>query len=158
MFSSCCNIGRSSSLIAAVAILLFPPWENPSDTVLLSCCYLVAAFVFQTLISSLKIWGLLGVRVDVGGVVKLNLPTNIALYFVAMWQVASEGQSDKMVSDMEIHMRQKCRSEFTSWGKNCTYWYSLTFAEHLWRSVDVSTMRWCVMYFSNDTITATVEL
>ena len=29
-----------------------------------------------------------------------------------MWQIAAEGQSDKMVSDMEVHMKQRCATEF----------------------------------------------
>ena len=39
---------------------------------------------------------------------RLNFPTNIPLHFVALWQMAAEGQSDNMVSNMEVHMKQKC--------------------------------------------------
>jgi hypothetical protein len=43
---------------------------------------------------------------------RLNLPANIPLNFVAMRQMAVEGQSDKMVSDMEVRMKQRCVIEF----------------------------------------------
>ena len=42
----------------------------------------------------------------------MNLPTNIALHFVAMQQMTVEGQSDKLASDMEVHMKQIFVSEF----------------------------------------------
>jgi len=37
---------------------------------------------------------------------------NILLHVVAVWQMAAEGQSDKMVSDMDMHLKQMCVSEF----------------------------------------------
>jgi len=37
---------------------------------------------------------------------RLNLSTNILIHFVAMQEMAAERQSDKMASDMEMHMRQ----------------------------------------------------
>ena len=43
---------------------------------------------------------------------RLNLPTNISLYFVALWQTAAEGQTDRMVSDMEVHMKQSFATDF----------------------------------------------
>jgi len=42
----------------------------------------------------------------------LNLPTNILLHFVAVQQVAAEGQSDKMASDIKVRMKQWCVTEF----------------------------------------------
>ena len=42
----------------------------------------------------------------------LNLPTSILLHFVAVWQMAAEGQSDTMASDMEVCMKQRCVTEF----------------------------------------------
>jgi hypothetical protein len=42
----------------------------------------------------------------------LNLPVNIPLHFVTGRQMAAEGQSDKMASDMEVHMKQSCVTEF----------------------------------------------
>ena len=43
---------------------------------------------------------------------RLNLPTNIPLHFVAVWQTAAEGQSERMVSDIEVSMKQRCGTEF----------------------------------------------
>lgn len=49
------------------------------------------------------------------------------------WQQRAEGQSDKMASDMEVHMKQWC-----CWiplcGKSGTHWYSSTFSDCLWRT------------------------
>ena len=42
----------------------------------------------------------------------MNLPTNIPLQVVVMWQVAAEGQSVKMVSDMEVCMKRRRVTEF----------------------------------------------
>ena len=53
---------------------------------------------------------------------------------VAMWKMVVEGQSDKMVSDIEVHMKQR---KMCHWippcGKNGTYWHSSILAEHWWR-------------------------
>jgi len=46
-----------------------------------------------------------------------NLPTSILLHVVAVQQMAAEGQSDRMASDMEVHMKQGCRIEFLHVGK-----------------------------------------
>ena len=46
-----------------------------------------------------------------------NLPTSILLHVVAVQQMAAEGQSDRMASDMEVHMKQGCRTEFLHVGK-----------------------------------------
>jgi len=43
---------------------------------------------------------------------RLNLPANIPLGFVAVQQMAAEGLSDGIVSDMEVHMKQSCVTEF----------------------------------------------
>ena len=43
---------------------------------------------------------------------RLNLPTSIPLHFVVILQMAAEGQSDTMASDMEVHMKQRCGTEF----------------------------------------------
>ena len=48
----------------------------------------------------------------VGWQERLNLPTNIPLYFVCVQQMAAEGQSDKMVSDVEARMKQRCVISF----------------------------------------------
>ena len=43
---------------------------------------------------------------------RLSLPANIPLGFVAVQQMAVEGLSDGIVSDMEVHMKQSCVTEF----------------------------------------------
>ena len=47
---------------------------------------------------------------DGGGIAVKVEPFN--QYFVAMWQTAAEGHSDRMASDMEVHMKQRCEIEF----------------------------------------------
>ena len=47
--------------------------------------------------------------------------------------MAAEGQSDKMASDMEVQMKQKCVTEFLDVEKFCTHWHSSTLGEHLRR-------------------------
>ena len=42
----------------------------------------------------------------------LNLSANIPLHFVAVRQIAAEGQSDRMASDMEMWMEQRYDIEF----------------------------------------------
>jgi hypothetical protein len=42
----------------------------------------------------------------------LNFPANIPLNFVAVRQMTAEGQSDKLASDIEVRMKQKCAIEF----------------------------------------------
>ena len=42
---------------------------------------------------------------------RLNLPTNILLHFVAVQQMAAEGQSD-MVSDTKVCVKQRRVTEF----------------------------------------------
>jgi hypothetical protein len=42
----------------------------------------------------------------------LNLPANIPLNVVAVRQMAAEGQSDKMASDMDVLMNQRCVIKF----------------------------------------------
>ena len=50
---------------------------------------------------------------DVGGMaVEKELPTNIPLHFVAMPQIAAEGQSDEVASGMEMCMKQRCGIKF----------------------------------------------
>ena len=42
----------------------------------------------------------------------MNLPAIIPLNFVAVQQMTAEGQSNKMASDMEVRMKQRCVIEF----------------------------------------------
>mgnify|MGYP001856046592 CR=1 FL=1 len=60
---------------------------------------------------------------------RLNLPTNILLHVVAMQQIAAEGEYDRMVSDMEVYMEQKCITGFLK--ENGNQRPSLTLAENL---------------------------
>ena len=43
---------------------------------------------------------------------RVNLLINIPLHFVAVQQMAAEEQSDRMVSDMEVWMKQRGAIEF----------------------------------------------
>jgi len=43
---------------------------------------------------------------------RLNPPTNIPFHFVTLQQMAAEGQSDRMTSDMEVSMKQKSGTKF----------------------------------------------
>ena len=45
---------------------------------------------------------------------------NIHLHFATVQQMAAEGQSDKMASDMEVRMKQRCVIEFLHAEKNFT--------------------------------------
>ena len=65
------------------------------------------------------------------GQYRLKLSASILLHVVAMWQVAAEGQFDRMASDMEVCMKQRCG--IPSCGKIDTHWHSSMLAEHLWR-------------------------
>jgi len=47
--------------------------------------------------------------------------------------MAAEEQSDKMVSDMEVHMNQRGISKFLHAEKNGTHWHSLMLARCFWR-------------------------
>lgn len=38
----------------------------------------------------------------------VRFPTNIPLYCVAVWQMAAEGQTDKIESDIEVWTKQRC--------------------------------------------------
>jgi hypothetical protein len=43
--------------------------------------------------------------------VQVETSANILLSFVAVRRMAAEGQFDKMVSDMEVYMKQRCVTE-----------------------------------------------
>ena len=70
-----------------------------------------------------------------------------SLHFVAVWQTVAEGQSDKMASDVEVHMKQRCVMEFFCVGKIAP----TDIQRHLLniygdQTVEVSTVRenWCI--------------
>ena len=43
---------------------------------------------------------------------RLNLPDDVLLHSVVMQQKSAEGQSDKMVPDMQVNMKQRYITEF----------------------------------------------
>jgi len=49
---------------------------------------------------------------------RLNLPINIPLHFIAMRQMTAEGQFEKTMPDMEVHVKQRCAIEFLHEEKN----------------------------------------
>jgi len=64
--------------------------------------------------------------------------------------MAAEGQSDKMVSDMKMHMKQKCVTEFLYADKMDPLTF-LTLNSHGDQIVDVSMVRpWGVCFSSGD--------
>lgn len=80
---------------------------------------------------------------------RLNLSISILLQSVAMQQVAAEGQSDSMVSDMEVQEEHKCVTEFFHEKKKLV----LTDVRQHWlnvygdQMVDVGKVRcsgWCI--------------
>ena len=83
---------------------------------------------------------------------RLNLPTNIPLHFVAVRQMAAEGQSDKMSSVMEVSMKQRCEIDFLLVEKMA----HIDLHQHLLningdQRKDVSTVRqWVVCFSSSD--------
>jgi len=81
------------------------------------------------------------------GSTKWIFPTITLLRFVAVWQMAAEEQTDRMASDMEVCMKQRCVTEFLHEGKNGTHWQSLMLAERLWSpNSGCSTIRGLVMW------------
>ena len=63
----------------------------------------------------------------------MNLPDNISSHFVAVQQMAAEAQSDKMVPDMEVDIKQKHVTEILNAEKHDTRWHLSVLAECLWR-------------------------
>ena len=81
---------------------------------------------------------------------RLNLTSNIPLNFVAVWQMTAEEQSDKMASDMEVRMKQRCVIEFLHAEKiahNDIHRGMLNVYGD--KTVDVSAVRWWVACFSS---------
>ena len=59
-----------------------------------------------------------------------------------MWQMEAEGQSDKMASEMEMRMKQRCGIEFLPGEKIAPtniYWHLLNVSGD--QTVDMSTVR-----------------
>ena len=50
-----------------------------------------------------------------------------------MRQMAAQGQSDKLVPDMEVQMKKTYGTEFLHAERNCNHLHSSVLAEHFWR-------------------------
>ena len=58
---------------------------------------------------------------SMGWQLRLNLPTNTLLHLIAVEEMAAEQQSDRMVSDMEVQMKQRGVTKFLHAEKNGTH-------------------------------------
>lgn len=56
--------------------------------------------------------------------------------FFAMWQITAEAQSDKTVTDMEIHVKKSWVTEFLYAEKKKLY--SLTFSDAYWTFMETT--------------------
>ena len=74
--------------------------------------------------------------------IQLNLPADIPLNFVTVRQMTAEGQSDKMASDTEMHMKQRCVIEFLHAEKIAPNDIQCLLNVYGAQTVDVSTVRW----------------
>ena len=94
----------------------------------------------------------------VGWQLRLNLPTNIPLHFVAVQQMAAEGQCDKSASDMEVCMERRCGFEFLHVEKMApTDIHQCFLNVYGDQTEDVSIVRWWVVHFSSDNCDVTVD-
>ena len=67
-----------------------------------------------------------------------------------MPQIAAEGQSDKMLPDIEVYLKQRCGIEFLHVEKIAPFDFHLHLLNvHEDQTVDVSTVRWWVVCFSS---------
>ena len=73
--------------------------------------------------------------------------------------MVAEGQSDRMASDMEVSMKQKCVTEFLHAEKFApTDTDQCLLSMYGDQTVDASTVRQWMLHFSKDTITAAAKL
>ena len=83
-------------------------------------------------------------EVDVGGMaVEVGPFTNIPLHVVVMWQMAAEKQLDRVASNMEVCLKQRCGTEFFHAEKMALtdiHWRLLNIYGD--QTVDASTVRW----------------
>ena len=91
---------------------------------------------------------------EVGGITaEVELSYQYPLTCVAMWQMAAEGHSDRMASDLEGYMKRKGKNWIPPCRKSGIHWYSLMIAEHLLRPVDIE-QKWserCFTHGNNST-------
>jgi len=81
---------------------------------------------------------------------RLNLSVNIPLHFAAVWQMAAERQSHRMVSEMEVCIKQRCKTEFPheeNVAPTNIHWHLMNIYRD--QTVDVSTVKLWVVHFSN---------
>jgi len=120
-------------------------WEQKPDFYVISKFYMRSAL--KAIPPILWYWPATS-EVDIGGTaVEVEPSANTPLCFAAMWQAAAERQSDRMVSDMEMWMKQRCVTESlhaekmtpTDIHQHLLYFYGD-------QAVDVSTVSsgWCV--------------
>ena len=80
----------------------------------------------------------------------MDLSTNTLLY-VSVLQMAAEGQSDTMVSDVEVHTKQRCVIKFFHGEKMAPTDIPLHLVSvYGEQTVNVSTLRWWVMHYSSE--------
>jgi len=71
-------------------------------------------------------------------------------YFVATWQMAAEGQSDKVMSDMKVHMKKRCVTGFLHEEEKVPiniHWHLLNISRD--QTVDVRAARQRIVCFSS---------
>ena len=77
-----------------------------------------------------------------------TFPPNIPLDAAAVWQMAAEGQSDKLASDMEVYINEGCLIESLHTGKMApTDIHQCLLNISGDQIVDVSTVRWLLVCF-----------
>ena len=91
--------------------------------------------------------------------IEAELSHQYSITFCCSWQMAAEGHSDTMVSDMEVNMEQRCVIEFLlhaeKWKK-----LPLAFTGTYWTFVDTEHWTWAQRdtgWFISETVTATVD-
>jgi len=91
-----------------------------------------------------------------GKAVEANLPANILLHFVTVWQMAAEGQADKTASNITVHIKESCVTGFLSVEKIVPidiHWHYVNVYGD--QTLDVSSVRWWVVHFISAVATST---
>ena len=99
--------------------------------------------------SILFCWPTVSERAEGGMAEEVEPSHQYSVTFCCQWQMAAEGQSDKMAPDVEVHMKQRCDTEFFHAEKMSlvgTHQCLLNIYGN--QPVDVSTMRQWVVHFS----------
>ena len=132
-------------------------WANAWPSICSLYLYMKTLFLFEVMyVCRHTCWTLLCILhynstpwCVIASVCMCRLINSKSLLIFTMWQMAAEGQSDKMASDMEVCMKQRCVIEFLHAEKNGTHWHSLISLLSIYRdqTVGVSTVRWWVACF-----------